>query len=138
MNNDQEINKLRENQLSEKNRFLNRQRLEEAFATFKPHEPLAVTKQRRDRAKGFVDTSPEGNVLIDLIRMNASSNPMEEFVLYEDGYHTPAQKQPHHPSFMLNSPMKQVIGNLLYPDQKGIRPTRNVIEQFLDIVGARK
>ena len=124
--------------MTDAEKLIHQLRLDAAFETFDPNEPYDVTRQRRDRAKGFVDTSPEGNILIDLIRMNASSNPMEEFVLYEDGYHTPAQKQPHHPSFMLNSPMKQVIGNLLYPDQQGIRPTRNVIEQFLDIVGARK
>jgi len=114
------------------------QRLQAFFQTFKPGEPLAVTRQRRDLVKGFVDRSEEGNSLIDLLQMNQMAHPRELFGLYDDGFHTPAMKQPHHPSFMLNDPRKQAIARMLYPEQRGIRPNRNAIEQLLEILQARK
>ena len=81
-------------------------RLDAAFRTFNKDEPLDVTKNRRDIAKGFVDSSPEGTDLSEIMRLQKMDDPRDSFTLFEDGFHTPAMKQPHHPSFVLNDPRK--------------------------------
>ena len=113
-------------------------RLDAAFRTFNKDEPLDVTKNRRDIAKGFVDSSPEGTDLSEIMRLQKMDDPRDSFTLFEDGFHTPAMKQPHHPSFVLNDPRKQAIAQLLFPDQKGFKPNRNAVEQLIDHVAARQ
>jgi hypothetical protein len=61
------------------NKQVDQYRLTQAFSTFKPGEPLAVTKQRMDIAKGFKDTSEEGNDLRMLGMINQSENPDGSF-----------------------------------------------------------
>jgi hypothetical protein len=114
------------------------QRLLEFFKTFQQGEPLAVTKNRRDLTKGFVDNSEEGNDLGSLLDMNSSENPRELFSMFSDGFHTPANKQPSHPSFRLNGLKKQIAAQQRFPNQSIGSPDRGVVEQLLDIIGARK
>ena len=66
------------------------------------------------------------------MRLQKMDDPRDSFTLFEDGFHTPAMKQPHHPSFVLNDPRKQAIAQLLFPDQKGFKPNRNAVEQLID------
>jgi hypothetical protein len=121
------------------NKQVDQYRLTQAFSTFKPGEPLAVTKQRMDIAKGFKDTSEEGNDLRMLGMINQSENPMEFFYHFDDGFHTPADKQPKHPSFQLNDVTQQAQALAYYGDQKkeGDMPL-SISDQVLDIAGARK
>jgi hypothetical protein len=129
------------NQTTPANRFLNNQRLNAFFgpsSTFNGSEPLALTKQRRDMVKGFVDRSPEGSNLASLFQLQQMQDPRENFYLFEDGYHTPVTKQPHHPSFILNDPRKQAVAQAMYPEQQGIKPNLNALQQLLEIIQARK
>ena len=115
------------------------ERLLEFFRTFDKNEPFAVTKNRRDLVKGFVDTSAEGTNLDSLIQMQNARDPRELFQLFPDGFHTPATKQPRHPSFILNDPRRQAVAQAMYPNQQRPAPTnRGIVEQLLDIVQARR
>jgi hypothetical protein len=127
-------------QLTPQNAYLNNERLNAFFgpsSTYQQNEPLAMTRQRRDLTKGFKDSSDEGG-LASLLRMQQMEDPRESFYPFEDGYHTPAMKQPHHPSFMLNDIRKQAIAGAMYPEQQGIRPNLNAVQQLLEIIQARK
>lgn len=115
------------------------ERLVEFFKTFQRDEPFALTKNRRDLVKGFRDTSEEGNDLSELIRMRNDKDPRDSFYLFDDGFHTPAPKQPSHPSFILNDPRKQAMAMARFPNQQRPAPTnRGIVEQLLEIIGARK
>ena len=128
------------NQLTPQNAYLNNERLNHFFgpkSTYQRNEPLAMTRNRRDLVKGFEDSSDEGG-LASLLRMQQMKDPRDDFYPFEDGYHTPAMKQPHHPSFMLNGIVKQALGRAQYPQQQGIRPNLNAVQQLLEIIQARK
>ena len=102
--------------MDQANRYLSNQRRDAFFgpsSTFQANEPLAVTKQRRDLVKGFQDNSPEGTDLGGLLRLQQMQDPRQNFHLFDDGFHTPAMKQPHHPSFILNDPRKQAIAQIM-------------------------
>lgn len=120
--------------------FLAKQRLNHAFDRFEQGEPLAVTKQRMDLAKGFTDNSEEGNSLRSIMMMNESEDPREMFYLFDDGYHTPADKQPQHESFTLNDEMEQAATMAMHPDQEPAPffPNEIIRDQHLDIMSARK
>jgi hypothetical protein len=121
------------------NKQVDEQRLKEAFATFKKDEPFVVTKQRTDRAKGFKDTSPEGRSLSSIKRMQNAKDPKNMFYHFEDGFHTPATKQPKHETFVLNDPRRQAVARAMYPKQKRSKKlSKETTEQYLDIVSGRK
>mgnify|MGYP003679140286 CR=1 FL=1 len=127
--------------MDQANRYLSNQRLNAFFgpsSTFQGSEPLAVTKQRRDLVKGFQDNSPEGTNLGGLFRLQQMQDPRQNFHLFDDGYHTPAMKQPHHPSFILNDPREQAVTMAMHPEQQGIRPNLHALRQLLEIIQARK
>ena len=121
------------------NEKVDRMRLNAAFATFQRGEPFAVTKQRVDKAKGFVDTSPEGTSLQYLQQFHDAEDPRDLFQHFPDGFHTPALKQPKHETFLLNDPRKQAVASAMYPNQKRNRDLSvGTVEQFLDRVEGRK
>ena len=121
------------------NEKVDRMRLNAAFATFQRGEPFAVTKQRVDKAKGFVDNSPEGTSLQYLQQFHDAEDPRDLFQHFPDGFHTPALKQPKHETFLLNDPRKQAVASAMYPDQKRNRDLSvETVEQFLDRVEGRK
>ena len=125
--------------MTDAEKLIHQMRLDDAFDTFDPNEPYDVTRQRRDRAKGFVDNSPEGRDLASIIQMQQFNNPRALFHLFDDGFHTPAMKQPSHPSFMLNDPIEKAISQMRWPNQvPGSGTTRNTIEQLLDSIYNRK
>jgi len=113
------------------------QRLLEFFRTFKGDEPLAVTKNRVDLTKGFVDTSNEGADLTTLLAFQ-KDDPRAKFTLFEDGFHTPAFKRPSHPSFRLNSIDKQAVTQAQFPEDKLGDLTKIISDQLLDVIGQRK
>lgn len=118
--------------------FINNRRKDEAFDRFTPNEPLALTKQRIDRSKGFIDNSPEGQGLGILQMINRSNNPKDFLQLFSDGFHSPARKQPSHPSFILNDSQRQAISMALHPDQEQSPTMQKVIaDQVLDKAGGR-
>ena len=121
------------------NEKIDRMRLNAAFATFQRGEPFSVTKQRVDKAKGFVDNSPEGNSLHYLQQFHDAEDPRDLFQHFSDGFHTPAFKQPKHETFVLNDPRKQAVASAMYPNQKRSRDLGpETVDQFLERVEGRK
>ena len=121
------------------NEKVDRARLNKAFATFQRGESFALTKQRIDMAKGFVDNSPEGTSISSIQQFHDAEDPKDLFFHFSDGFHTPAIKQPKHETFMLNSLAKQAIGRLQFPNQKRNRDlSQETVEQYLDQVAGGK
>ena len=118
--------------------FEAQQKLLEFFKTFQNDEPLAVTKNRVDLTKGFVDSSNEGSDLSTMLGMQQMKDPREAFYLFDDGFHTPALKRPSHPSFRLNDLREQAITQARFPEESPGATNRGIVEQLLEIVGARK
>ena len=121
------------------NEKVDRARLDRAFATFERGEPFSVTKQRIDMAKGFKDTSVEGNSLMNIQQFHDARDPRDLFFHFSDGFHTPAVKQPKHETFLLNDPRKHAVARAMFPKQKRNSDlSTETVEQLLDRVSGRK